>query len=179
MHGSLSRRSFVVALAATVFLVACSSPIEVRRATFGEGEQVSAGIGDDWTKGVPFYLPVREPRRFVLTKRKLSEDGSRVTRRCERVFGVESAVVADYSQLYLIRHNDFFFGSNTLGVTLKDGILVSVNSVRDPQVDEMVGALAGLAKEAGALAADESELAQEKGEEDLPDCDTGKRILPN
>lgn len=151
----------------TLVLSGCISPIKVRKGT----------IGSEEVDGVPFYLPVRESRRFKLTKLK-NPDGT-YTRRCEQIEGIEHAVVPDYSELYLIRHRDFFFGSNTLGVELKDGILASVNSVRDPQVDETLAALTGVAKEAAAIAAmgaADVEVAPVPGEV-LPDCNDGKRIL--
>jgi hypothetical protein len=139
----------------------CYSPIKVA--------PVPGDVITEEIDGIPFYFPAQVERRFTLTK-LTREDGS-VSSRCERIVMTEMVTVPDYGKLYVIRNRGFFLGTNSLEVNLKDGVLESVNGETDPQVDELLTAVASVASAAAPL-----DVAPGEGEV-LPDCDSGRRAL--
>jgi hypothetical protein len=161
-------RMVVLALSLGVAMTACYTPIQVKEI---------GRVGTEWTDGVPFYMPTKIKRSFKLTKLQRNGVVIGVAKiHCEEVEGEEYLVTSDLSKLHMIRSHDFFFGQNTFGVTLEKGVLASVNSVRDPQVDETIGAIVDVAETVAAMGVTPPSDARIGPPEDvLPDCNTGKR----
>jgi hypothetical protein len=82
--------------------------------------------------------------------------------RCIPSEKIEFKTLPDYAHPYALRHVPSQFASGSLEVHLTDGMVTSVNSESDPQLDETITALAGLIESAASAAAPAATLDVER-----------------
>jgi len=141
---------YVVAIGFVCVLTSgCASYIETVRINPNTLQVEGEGV-----KGVIYYPPRLVKIRYELTqlvddKKGLvgtSEDGS-----CRRTIQKEEiTTLPDYSKPMAILHKPSWFASSDFGVTLSNGMLVSVTSKSTPQLPDVLEQVAAL-KGAGVL----------------------------
>jgi hypothetical protein len=124
--------------------------------------------------GVIVYMPKRIMMIFEFTAFEdaagnvIATADGQGARRCLKQQHVEFKTQPDYSQPYALRNVPSQFASGSLEVHLTDGMITSVNSSSDPQLDETITALANAAEKAAGIAMKGAALAEVQAEVDEP-----------
>lgn len=178
-------RRTVVSLVATlaVTLPACANKfytaklgpdLDVERSASGKRKEID---------GVLVYPPKRVRLDYELTAftdaagNVLATSDGALGGRCLPQQKIEYVTQPDYSQPHALRHVPSPFASGSLKVELENGMIKSVNSESDPQLDETISALATLTESAAGAAV--LGMVEQPAEPGVKVCNARPVLKPN
>ena len=156
----------LVLLALAIFVTGCSTKVQTVRV-----DPKDLDLGGTGVNGVIYYEPVLVTVRYEYTQ-LLDKDKNLIatseTGGCTRILQKEEIVtLPDYNRPMAVIHKPSLFASSEFGVTLNNGLLVSVTSKSTPQIPQLLEQIIGL-KDAGILST--------PGQPTTPACNAGPVI---
>jgi len=141
----------IFSFTAAIFVSGCASHIETVRINPETLQATGSGV-----KGVVYYEPKLVKVRYEFTQLVDKDKGLLGTSdagTCRRVIQKEEIItLPDYQNPRAVLHKPSWFSSSEFGVTLNNGMLVSVTSKSTPQTPQILEQVAAL-KDVGLLAA--------------------------